>query len=140
MSVSLVALMAFAAWTLLLLVVMVGSYRWSRILTSRAQIASFSAELPEGPGWYRRAMRAHANCVENLPVFAALVVVAALAGIRGDGIDALAVVVVCARIAQSVTHVAFEQTNAVVSFRFAFFFAQLLAMLAIGVLTVGAIA
>lgn len=137
MPVSLVALLAFAGWTLLLLVGTVGWYRWSRILTGRAQIASFSAESPEGPGWYRRAMRAHANCVENLPVFGAMVVAAALGGVRSGAIDALAVAVVCARVAQSVTHVVFEQTNAVVSFRFAFFFAQLMAMLAIGALTLG---
>jgi uncharacterized membrane protein YecN with MAPEG domain len=139
MSVSLVALMGFAGWTLLLLVGTVGWHRWSRILTGRAQIASFSAEAPEGPAWYRRAMRAHANCVENLPVFGALIAVAALADVRGGAIDAFAVAVVCARVAQSVTHVAFEQTNAVVWFRFGFFFAQLMAMLAIGALTLRAI-
>ena len=30
-----------------------------------------------GPGWYRRCNRAHLNCVENLPVFGAVVLVGA---------------------------------------------------------------
>ncbi len=128
----LLALLGFAAWTLLL-IFMVGWHRWSGILTGRARIASFSSTAAEGPDWYRRAMRAHANCVENLPVFGAVTLVAAALGIRDATIDALALAVLVARVGQSTTHVAFEQTNLVVSFRFAFFFIQLVAMLAIGI-------
>ena len=66
-------LVGFAAWTVLLLLATVGVYRWSRILTGRVPIRSFRADQIEGADWYKRAMRAHANCVENLPVFGAIV-------------------------------------------------------------------
>ena len=67
-------LLGFAAWTLLLLVITVGIYRWSLILTRTAAIASFPADAIEGAGWYQRGTRAHANCIENLPVFGAIVI------------------------------------------------------------------
>ena len=35
----------------------IGVYRWSRILTGRASIAEWRAELPQGSDWYQRAMR-----------------------------------------------------------------------------------
>ena len=66
-------LVGFAAWTVLLLVATVGVYRWSRILTGRVAIREFRADQIEGAEWYKRAMRAHANCVEKLPVFGAIV-------------------------------------------------------------------
>ena len=52
-----------------------------------------------------RLFRAHANAVENLPLFAVVVLVAAVAGRSGTVLDALAVVYLCARIAQSIVHV-----------------------------------
>ena len=66
MTIPVLVLLAFAAWTLLTLFGSVGVYRWSRILTGRASIAR--ADLPQGSEWYQRAVRAHMNCVENLPV------------------------------------------------------------------------
>jgi hypothetical protein len=57
-------------------------YRWSRILTGRVPIRDFRADRIEGDDWYKRAMRAHANCVENLPVFGAIVL-----ALRASGID-----------------------------------------------------
>jgi hypothetical protein len=58
-------LLGFAAWTLLLLTFTIGVYRWTRILTGRVGMAGFPADKVEGEDWYRRSMRAHANCVEN---------------------------------------------------------------------------
>jgi hypothetical protein len=52
----------------------VGVYRWSRILTGRTAIAAWRADEQQGDEWYRRAIRAHLNCVENLPVYTATVV------------------------------------------------------------------
>jgi hypothetical protein len=62
-------LLGFAAWTLLTLFTTVGVYRWARILTGRAAISERRADEVQGSEWYRRAMRAHLNCVENLPVY-----------------------------------------------------------------------
>jgi uncharacterized MAPEG superfamily protein len=137
MTVPLWVLLAFAGWTLLLLTVTVGVYRWSRILTRRAAIHEFPADAAEGAAWYRRATRAHANCVENLPVYTAVALVAAVTGIQSQALDVLAIVLIVARIAQSTVHVAFEQTSGVVSLRFGFYLVQVACMVAMGVIVAG---
>lgn len=121
-------LLGFAVWTLAVLVLTVGVHRWSRILTGRAAIHEFPADAPSGPAWYRRATRAHLNCVENLPVYGAIVVTASSAGVPSALLDALGVVVLGARVAQTVVHVAFAETARSVSVRFSFFALQLVAM------------
>ena len=118
-------LLGFAAWTVLLLLATVGVYRWSRILTGRVPIRSFRADQIEGADWYLRAMRAHANCIENLPVFGAIVVGLYVGNVASPLVDALAITVLIARILQSLVHVCFVQTNALASVRFAFFFVQI---------------
>lgn len=63
---------------------------WMPHITARALVigpaaaAGYPDELPELPKWIGRAIRAHANMVENLPVFGALVVVAHLGGMAGE--------------------------------------------------------
>ena len=74
--------------------------------------------------WYRRATRAHANCIENLPVFGAVVFGLHVGNVTGTLVDALAVTVLIARIVQSMVHVCLVHTNTVASVRFAFYFAQ----------------
>lgn len=130
MTTPVLALLGFAVWTLLVLFGSVGVYRWSRILFRGARLTDFPADAPEGADWYRRAMRAHANCVENLPVFAAIVVAIVATGVASPALDALALVVLGARVCQSLVHIAVEQTQAVIAVRFTFFLAQALAMLA----------
>jgi len=130
MTTPVLALLLFAVWTLLVLFGSVGVYRWSRILTGRARLTDFPADAPTGPDWYRRAMRAHANCVENLPVFAAIVVAIVATGMRSVELNVLAVVVLVARVCQSLVHVGLEQTQPVIAVRFGFFLAQAVAMLA----------
>jgi len=126
-------LLGFAGWTLGVLLGTVGLYRWSRILTRRAEIRVFRADAVQDEDWYRRAMRAHANCVENLPVYAAIVVAALAAGVDTPLLDGLALALLGARVVQSVVHIAFEETSAAVSVRFAFFFVQLVCMAWMGV-------
>jgi hypothetical protein len=67
-------LLGFAAWTLLILIGPIGLYRWSCILTGRAPVASWRPDGQQGSEWYRRAVRAHMNCLENLPIYTAIVV------------------------------------------------------------------
>ena len=117
-------LLGFAVWTVILLSATVGVYRWRRILTGRVQIRDFRADQVEGEDWYRRAMRAHANCVENLPVFGAIVLALYAGNVTGIFVNALAVTVLIARIVQSLVHVCFVQTNTVVTIRFGFFSVQ----------------
>lgn len=135
MSIPLWTLLAFAGWTLLTLVTTHGIYRWSRILTRRAHLDDFADYRVEGEkGWYVRGMRAHANCVENLPVFGAIVVTLSFAEIQSTALDALAIVVIVARIPHTLVHVLFEQTNVVVGFRSIFFNLQWLSMSAMVIL------
>jgi len=125
-------LLGFALWTLLLLFTTVGVYRWSRILTGRAAVSARRADEPQGGERYRRAMRAHMNCVENLPVYGAIVVAMLAARVASPVLDALAITILVARICQSAVHLLFEQTNVVASIRFAFYFLQAVSMLAMG--------
>src|SRR5215203_3893915 len=112
MNVPVFVLLGFAAWTLLTLFGSVGVYRWSRILTGRASIAEWRPDLPQGSEWYQRAMRAHMNCVENLPVYAAIVVALVATSVQSLAIDGLAVTMLAARIGQTVTHIMMPPTNA----------------------------
>jgi uncharacterized MAPEG superfamily protein len=89
---------------------------------------AFRADAPIGPGWYQRATRAHLNCVENLPVYGAIVVVVSFTGRTGPLLDALSVAVLGARICQTLIHVLFVQTERAVSLRFTFFTVQLVSM------------
>lgn len=125
MTIPLWMLLGFATWTLLLLMATVGVYRWTRIILWNTPVASFRSDRLEGADWYQRGTRAHANCVENLPVFAAIVFVINTIGLRGSTVDALCVVVLVARICQSMTHLSHPQTDAFVAVRFSFFSVQL---------------
>jgi len=122
-------LVGFAVWTVLLLLATVGVYRWSRILTGRVAIREFRADQIEGADWYKRAMRAHANCVENLPVFGAIVFGLYVGNVGSALVNAVAVAVLVARIMQSLVHVCFVQTDIVTSVRFGFFFVQIVSFL-----------
>lgn len=63
---------------------------------------------PEYPkpqsAWAQRLMKAHANAVENLVVFAALVLVANAIGVTGGAVAAAAVVFFWARVVHAVVH------------------------------------
>ena len=134
MNIPLLSLLGFTLWTIFLLLATVGVYRWRRILAGSVAISKFVAGDDHGNEWYGRAMRAHANCIENLPVFAVLVFTAELQDMDRNLFDWLAATVFAARIAQSLTHVCFVQTNSAVSFRFLFYLVQVLAFLALAAL------
>jgi uncharacterized MAPEG superfamily protein len=124
MNIPILALLAFTVWTVAVLIAGVGVHRWSQILTGRAELRSFPGDEPHGPPAYRRIVRSHANCVENLPVFAALALSAAAVGAASATLDVLAVAVVAARIGQTSVHVA-SGSNRAIGVRFGFFAIQL---------------
>lgn len=131
MTIALYCWLAFAVWTLALLAFTIGVYRWNLILRGARDIHSFRADASEdSPDWYRRATRAHLNCVENLPVFGALVAIASFERLSSPAFDVLACTVVVARVAQSLTHVSFPISARSVAVRFTFFSIQLVCMLA----------
>ena len=60
MSIPVWAVLAFAAWTIAILMLGVGVYRWSLILTGNAELKSFPGDEPHGSPFYRRAVRGRA--------------------------------------------------------------------------------
>lgn len=126
MSIPVAALLAFAVWTIALLAFTIGVVRWGLIFTGKAELKSFPGDEPHGSPFYRRATRAHANCIENLPVFGAIVLAAEASGTHSPTLDALAVAVVAARVCQTSTHLA-SGSNTAIGIRFSFLMMQLIA-------------
>lgn len=133
MTIPLWVLLGFAGWTLLTLFGTIGVYRWSRILTGHTRIGEWQADQPQGSDWYRRAIRAHMNCIENLPVFGAIVVCATAVGASSLLLDALALIFMAARMCQTVVHIALPATDSAASVRFAFFAVQAFCMIVMGI-------
>src|SRR4051794_14385966 len=88
MNVPAFVLSGFAGWTVLTLFGSIGVYRWSRILAGRASISERRADAAQRSEWYQRAMRAHMKCVENLPIFGALVVALMANGVQSSSVNA----------------------------------------------------
>ncbi len=74
------------------------------------------------------------NCVENLPVYTALVVAQLSAHVVSATLNVLAITILAARICQSTIHLLFEQTNIIASFRFGFYLVQATSMIIMAVL------
>ena len=97
------ALLGFAAWTLLL-VVLVFLQRGVRVATgTRINYWPRGAKPKDDLPLFLRMEDAHANCLESLPVFGAIVLVAFATG-RLVAIDGLAPVVLYARMGQTLAH------------------------------------
>ncbi len=116
-----VALLGFAAWTILL-VAFLGLYRTGLVLAGKKAANAFSPSGEDLEGFGRRLTRAHANCYENLPVAAAVLLYAIAAG-ETAVTDGAAYLFLGARIAQSVTHL-ISTARPFVLIRFAFFIVQ----------------
>jgi uncharacterized MAPEG superfamily protein len=97
------ALVGFTAWTLLL-VLLVFAYRSGRFLAG-TPINSWprGVKLVNDAPLVQRLESAHANCLENLPVFAVIVLAAAALGKPG-AVEGLAPFVLYARMAQTAAH------------------------------------
>ena len=103
MSAPLIALAAYAGWTLLLVLTAVSSRVFAIIGGSDIPLNKFSPGGEDLPGFGQRVTRAHLNCVENLPIFAAVVAAAGLSGQFGL-MEGTVMYLLYARIAQSVIH------------------------------------
>ncbi|MCW5634026.1 MAG: MAPEG family protein [Rubrivivax sp.] len=119
---TLAALAGFVAWTLALLVLM-EVLRARLVLRKEVPANGFRPDNANLSPFMQRLARAHANCLEGLPVFGGLMVVALLAQ-RGAVTDPLAPVLLGARIVQSVVHLASLSVLAV-NVRFAAFAVQM---------------
>ena len=118
------ALVLFALWTLVMMFISQG-YRLSQIMTFKKPVNAYPRSAPNiDPGLFVRARDAHANCLENLPVFAVVVLAAAAMG-QSSVADAVGSYVLLARVAQSVVHMI--GTSAILVWvRATFFFIQVI--------------
>lgn len=96
------ALIGFTAWTLLLVFVAV-NWRFVEVLRGVPANSWGRGNEREAPALVKRMQHAHLNCLENLPVFAAIVLSAVALG-KTSVVDPLACYVLFARLAQSVVH------------------------------------
>ncbi len=105
MSPAITTLLAFIALTLGLAFVYVG-YRATMGLLGKTPFNSWTrgAQIWEDPAFVTRVQHAHLNCLENLPVFAAVLLAAFMLD-KVAVIDALACYYMIARVAQSAIHV-----------------------------------
>lgn len=129
---ALLALLLFTAWTMLL-VGAIGTIRASRILSGRTRTEEITSGVPHGSEPYWRLNRAHINAAENLPIFAAVVLVGVAAGVTDALFGTMALMIVAARLAQSTIHIASGSSRAV-SVRFAFFLVQMIGYAVMGVI------
>jgi uncharacterized MAPEG superfamily protein len=123
MTIPLWCLLGFVLWTLVLLSG-IGIARVAQVATGRATPNAFPAGVPHGSDAYWRLNRAHANCVENVPLFASVVLVATLAQVHGPTMDRFAETVLIARVGQSLAHLS-SGSNLAVNVRFTCFLIQI---------------
>ncbi|HEX4160192.1 MAG TPA: MAPEG family protein [Rhizomicrobium sp.] len=120
---SIIALIFYALWALVL-VLMVAADRMLLVIRGDTRANSFTPGVPHGSESYWRINRAHLNTVENLPIFAATVLSGWVVGMETLTFNRLAVIVVVARIIQSVIHIASGSVPAV-TLRFAAYAVQI---------------
>lgn len=101
---SAVALTGFIAWSLALLVLM-EAIRSKMVLAKEIPANAFTPDNANLSAFMQRLARAHANCLEGLPVFGGLMLVAMVTG-RASVTDPLAFWLLAARIVQSCIHLA----------------------------------
>jgi uncharacterized MAPEG superfamily protein len=101
---SIIALIFYALWAIAL-ALMVAADRTLLVMRGEAKLTSFTPGVPHGSDSYWRINRAQINTAENLPIFAAIVLSGWVAGMESHLFNLLAVIVVVARICQSVIHI-----------------------------------
>jgi uncharacterized MAPEG superfamily protein len=123
MTTTLLALLGFLCWTLFLLVLM-EVVRSKLVLTREIPANGFNPENSNLSPFMQRLARAHANCLEGLPLFGGFMILAVVAG-KSNITDPLAYVLLAARIAQSTIHLASTSSIAVTA-RFTAFAMQMI--------------
>lgn len=118
---SLLALIGFAAWTLTLLFG-IALLRCYYTLFAGRYANSFAVMGEDVSPFSGRLCRAHANCYENLPAFAAIIVVAHASG-QTSITDSWALWALAARLTQSTVHM-ISTRNLAVMIRFSLLMVQ----------------
>jgi uncharacterized MAPEG superfamily protein len=103
-NVSATVLIGLTAWTLFLVILM-EMLRFRLILTNAIAANGFKPDNSNLSPFMQRIARAHANCVENVPIFGILLIVALLTN-RASVTNPLAPWLFAARLIQSCAHLA----------------------------------
>ena len=119
---SAIALVAFIAWTLLLLTLMEAA-RTQLVLRRKVRANGFTPDNANLSPFMQRLARAHANCLANLPIFGGLLLVAMATG-NTSVTDPLAYLFLGARVFQSLVHLSSVSALAV-TIRFTAFAVQM---------------
>jgi uncharacterized MAPEG superfamily protein len=122
MTPTLIALTGFVSWSLFLLLLMEG-IRSKLVLTRAVAPNGFTPDNAGLSPFMQRLARAHANCLEGLPIFGGLMLIATVSG-RSSVTDPLAYAFLVARVAQSIIHLSSVSATAV-TLRFSAFAVQL---------------
>ena len=117
-----VALTSLIVWALALLVLM-EAIRSKMVVAKEVAANGFVPDNANLSPFMQRLARAHANCLEGLPIFGGLMVVALVTG-RQSVTDSLAYVLLSARLLQSVIHLISVSPGAV-TLRFTAFAVQM---------------
>jgi uncharacterized MAPEG superfamily protein len=117
-----IALTGFITWALLLLVLM-EVIRAQLVLRGKVPANGFTPDNAALSPFMQRLARAHANCVESLPIFGGLLLVA-IATDRSSITDPLAYLFLGSRVFQSLVHLASLSPTAV-TIRFTAFTVQM---------------
>ena len=103
LSPSAIALLGLVAWPLLLMFLIINQ-RGLLVLGGRMKVNAFAPDGSNTPSAFgQRLVRSHANCLENLPGQAAVLLFAMLAG-QTALTDPLALGLLAARVLQSLVH------------------------------------
>lgn len=122
MTTTLTALLGFVAWALLLLIVM-EAVRTGLVFSKAVEPTSFRPDNANLSPFMQRLTRAHANCVEGIPIFGGLMLIAVISG-NSHATDPLAYYFLGARIFQSLVHMSSVSATAI-TVRFAAFTVQM---------------
>ena len=117
-----IALVGFILWALALLVLM-EIVRTQLVLRGKVPANGFTPDNANLSPFMQRLARAHANCIENLPVFGGLLLFA-IATDRASITDPLAWLFLGSRVFQSLVHLA-STSAAAVMVRFTAFAVQM---------------
>lgn len=134
----LAALTLFALWALGL-VLAIGAWRTSQILAGRARANSFPSGTQHGGDMYWRLNRAHMNTLENLPIFAALVLAGVYLQVQDLAFQVLPSLIFVARVVQSTIHIVSGSVLAV-TLRFSAYVVQVASMFVLAFCVLGATA
>ncbi|GAC13593.1 MAPEG family protein [Aliiglaciecola lipolytica] len=121
MNATIIALLGYITWTLLLLIAL-AAYRTVLVSQKQRLPNQFKADGSDSPDFGQRLTRAHLNCAESFVIIGGIMLLA-LATNASIITDSLAYFLLAARICQSVVHLISTSVFAV-QIRFFFFLIQ----------------